>query len=64
MNTPCLDCQDREPGCHGKCDKYKTWKAQYEAEKDARLAAKAAEDNVMIVKMHGIKQIKKQLWER
>lgn len=23
--TPCLDCPDREPGCHGKCEKYQTW---------------------------------------
>lgn len=23
--APCLDCPDREPGCHGKCEKYQTW---------------------------------------
>lgn len=24
-HAPCLDCPDREPGCHGKCETYKEW---------------------------------------
>lgn len=24
-DSPCLDCPDREPGCHGKCEKYAKW---------------------------------------
>lgn len=23
--SPCLHCEDREPGCHGKCERYQTW---------------------------------------
>lgn len=40
METWCKDCEDRHPGCHGKCEKYaefKQWreerKKQIEAEK-------------------------------
>ena len=25
----CLDCNDREVGCHAKCDKYRQEKAEY-----------------------------------
>lgn len=24
-HSPCLHCEDREPGCHGKCEKYAKW---------------------------------------
>lgn len=23
--SPCKDCKDRKPGCHGTCSKYKEW---------------------------------------
>lgn len=29
-NTPCIDCGEREVGCHGKCESYKTWKADFD----------------------------------
>lgn len=29
----CKDCPDRIPGCHSKCQKYQTEKAQYERDK-------------------------------
>lgn len=25
MKNPCHHCEEREPGCHGKCEKYKAW---------------------------------------
>ena len=25
---PCVDCVDRNPGCHGKCTGYTEWKAE------------------------------------
>lgn len=28
---PCKDCQDRQVGCHGKCNKYKKYKKELEA---------------------------------
>lgn len=27
---PCLGCGSRNIGCHDKCDKYKSWKAEYD----------------------------------
>lgn len=26
---PCVDCNDRDPGCHSKCAKYIEWKKNY-----------------------------------
>lgn len=38
--SPCRDCPDRHPGCHGKCEKYlayqKTTKAYRETVKLAK----------------------------
>lgn len=27
---PCKGCQDRYVGCHGQCDMYKGWRAEYD----------------------------------
>ena len=32
-DCPCLNCGDRFIGCHGKCEKYKGWRAEYDEEK-------------------------------
>lgn len=26
--SPCFNCADREPGCHGKCDRYREYEKQ------------------------------------
>ena len=31
MINPCKDCPDRHSSCHSRCDKYKTWKAEWDA---------------------------------
>ena len=28
-DNPCKGCQDREIGCHGKCQPYKEWREAY-----------------------------------
>ena len=28
--TPCKDCQNRKPYCHGKCEDYKKWREDLE----------------------------------
>ena len=33
---PCLKCNDREIGCHGTCDKYKSSQEYYKKIRDAR----------------------------
>lgn len=39
MKAPCLNCKDREPLCHSKCERYKEFK-QDKAQKDAWLYEK------------------------
>lgn len=34
--APCLNCPDREPGCHGKCELYAEWRRPFEVAKDAK----------------------------
>ena len=34
--SPCKDCQERYPACHGHCDKYATWKSELISEKIAK----------------------------
>lgn len=34
--SPCLECKDREPGCHGSCERYIEWKKTAEAYGQAR----------------------------
>ena len=38
MINPCKDCADRHPACHSHCEKYKEWKAEWDAlrEKERR----------------------------
>lgn len=39
MNSPCKDCPDRRPKCHGQCEKYQAFSAaRAEALKQNRLA--------------------------
>ena len=30
VSAPCKECTDRESGCHGRCEKYKAYKAATE----------------------------------
>lgn len=31
LKPPCKDCEDREIGCHGKCEAYMEWAKEHEA---------------------------------
>lgn len=33
MTPPCKHCADRKVGCHGACERYKQFKADFEAAK-------------------------------
>ena len=43
MKQPCYNCPDREMGCHGRCERYK----EYRAEVDAIKAKKKAESDIV-----------------
>ena len=30
--SPCKGCADRHTACHGKCEAYKEWKDEYQAQ--------------------------------
>ena len=34
---PCQKCEERFPACHGKCEKYLTWRAQVDEEKGRQI---------------------------
>lgn len=36
MLSPCVNCEEREAGCHGSCGAYKEWRERYDAAKAAR----------------------------
>lgn len=33
-NGCCYECKDRKVGCHGTCEKYKTWRKEFEKQRD------------------------------
>ena len=39
-NAPCYKCPDRDPGCHGNCERYKQWLIE---DREAGELVKAAE---------------------
>ncbi len=43
---PCRNCEERRPGCHAACDKYKAWRAEFDADKAA--AVKAQERDALL----------------
>lgn len=32
--NPCFKCNEREPGCHGKCENYIIWKNRHDYLRD------------------------------
>ena len=38
MKQPCYNCPDREMGCHGRCERYKAYRAEVDAIKAKRKA--------------------------
>jgi hypothetical protein len=45
--SPCLNCPDRFPGCHGKCETYAAWKEPFVRIREIRARENEA-DNVAI----------------
>ena len=39
--TPCYECEERQAGCHAKCEKYASWKTEYNAKSDSERAMRA-----------------------
>lgn len=60
---PCYKCTEREPGCHGRCDKYKEWRERGRALKAEEISAKNSEKDAReFLISHTIKR--KTKWRR
>lgn len=35
-DCPCIDCPDREIGCHGKCERYAEWSRKKTQDREQR----------------------------
>lgn len=44
IHAPCLNCQDRQIGCHGKCQNFIEFQAKNDVVKRKRLEAKQKEE--------------------
>ena len=44
-NTPCKDCSDRQIGCHGICERYKSWNADH-IEQNRKIRTEREKDNL------------------
>ena len=47
MTAPCLDCPDREMGCHSKCEKYQKYREYRHKIYEARLKNTAVGDLIV-----------------
>lgn len=58
--APCKDCADRVVGCHGNCEKYKTFKNEsfedYKKRKDTYLKELDAECHEVLSKVQTLKR--------
>lgn len=36
MLSPCVNCEEREAGCHGSCGAYKEWRGRCDAARAAK----------------------------
>lgn len=46
MSFTCKGCENRHPGCHSECEKYKAEKAAWDAQQAKIRKAKAVEDGL------------------
>jgi hypothetical protein len=40
MKNPCYDCQDREVGCHARCEKYIAWADERNRQNEEKMKEK------------------------
>jgi len=59
-HVPCMDCPEREIGCHGRCGRYRKWRE--EKDEKNRRAAEARSDTISTA---AIREIwRKSRWSR
>ena len=60
MNTPCKDCEHRRPGCHGKCEVYKAWRAPLDAMSAGKVQARISDEFLRDGHYRGWKKYKRK----
>ena len=56
-DSPCKECQNRFPGCHGKCERYIEWQCRRKQERTAYYKENRADldaDNYRMESYHDI----------
>lgn len=61
---PCKGCQERGPGCHASCEKYKTWAADREREREEKFQAQALENRATSFALEGRRKAIKKMGSR
>lgn len=44
---PCKGCEERFPGCHADCERYKNWKTEHQARMEEKYAAKKLDESTI-----------------
>ena len=60
LNAPCKGCQDRKAGCHGKCGKYREWRAEIDRIAEKRRREQEANEVAAI----SVRRVKQYHWNR
>ena len=59
--APCVDCNERQVGCHAKCTKYIDWKFEYQQRKKAindHVRKVADVESYEVIQRHKVKKTK------
>ena len=59
VKAPCKGCQDRYLGCHADCPKYKEFKAESDAVRDARTQRQEAYNDLYSYKEEKTRRLKR-----
>ena len=60
MDFTCKDCENREPSCHGRCEKYKAEKAKYDERKERKRKQADIASGLKDQKMQGVNKALKR----
>ena len=57
--TPCKDCTDRYENCHSKCDQYKAWRSELDAEREKMIEVKVKNADLVRRRNDAIRKVKR-----
>lgn len=60
LKNPCMNCPDRYPACHGKCEKHQAWKAERNAIATAKYREQKENKDLVVVHHNGLRRRSKK----